>query len=614
MITLDSVCIRNGVASTNDVVNMLANRAILLAGNNRSNAAAATTGQTQSGMGGENNDDDKLLTTKTTESNTSSQHEYHLNEVLSLLPNLQHGMDVNPKFTCGPTGVEYTNNLSAFDLLSVELVHGWLLDVQDVETKSVVETKTYNELIELVILGNEAKESGVGTLEVELREKEMKLSVMVVDDACNTAAAAGKDDGDIVEASNQIISPVEGGEGGDSEENIISTSDMNAGESSSTPTTDDTTQPEGTGGETDTSKESDKKDSNESSDPAIITVEDATQPPKTLPCTGTVKAVASIQAGGDGETDTNKASDKNEMDDESSTPPITTVADSTQQPNEPSNTKEDHAALEKEIVELKEKITNLSLQITRSEVANIFLTSSGHQLTYHGLEQLHNHVGADELCVFFRNNHFATLTKHNGVLYLLVTDLGYANTPEIVWEKLDNIDGDTEYTNEFFTKPKPRDELMPASGPTIAPELLLAQRSQAESDYQLALAMSKGAAVTPQRMDDDEGKLIEAAKELSLKAYHGDDDAVVNVEDNNDTTGNTAASHSQIDSDHDMAMAYQRQQLQSEHESEQLARQLQELEYSRQRQRPAAANQRRPVRRTAPAERPASAQSNCTIS
>ena len=263
---------------------------------------------------------------------------------------------------------------------------------------------------------------------------------------------------------------------------------------------------------------------------------------------------------------------------------------------------------------MKEKITNLSLQITRSEVAKSFLTSSGHQLTYHGLEQLHNHVGADELCVFFRNNHFATLTKHNGVLYLLVTDLGYANTPEIVWEKLDNIDGDTEYTNEFFTKPKPRDELMPASGPTIAPELLLAQRSQAESDYQLALAMSKGAAVTPQRMDDDEGKLIEAAKELSLKAYHGDDDAVVNVEDDNDTTGNTAASHSQIDSDHDMAMAYQRQQLQSEHESEQLARQLQELEYSRQRQRPAAANQSRPVRRTAPAERPASAQSNCTIS
>ena len=32
-------------------------------------------------------------------------------------------MDVTPKFTSGPTGVEYTNNFAAFDMLGVELVH-----------------------------------------------------------------------------------------------------------------------------------------------------------------------------------------------------------------------------------------------------------------------------------------------------------------------------------------------------------------------------------------------------------------------------------------------------------------------------------------------------------
>jgi hypothetical protein len=35
--------------------------------------------------------------------------------------------------------------------------------------------------------------------------------------------------------------------------------------------------------------------------------------------------------------------------------------------------------------------------------------------------ELYNHVAPDSLCLF-RNNHFCTMTKHEGVLYLLVTD------------------------------------------------------------------------------------------------------------------------------------------------------------------------------------------------
>jgi hypothetical protein len=40
--------------------------------------------------------------------------------------------------------------------------------------------------------------------------------------------------------------------------------------------------------------------------------------------------------------------------------------------------------------------------------------------------------------VFFRNNHFSVLHKHNGSLFLLVTDVGYQDTP-VVWEKLDQV-------------------------------------------------------------------------------------------------------------------------------------------------------------------------------
>ena len=78
-ISLPSECIRSGVASIDDVVNILAEKALL----------------SSSKVGGE----------------------VHLDELLNIIPKLQFGMDVNPQFTQGVTGVEYTNNLTAFDLL-----------------------------------------------------------------------------------------------------------------------------------------------------------------------------------------------------------------------------------------------------------------------------------------------------------------------------------------------------------------------------------------------------------------------------------------------------------------------------------------------------------------
>jgi len=287
---------------------------------------------------------------------------------------------------------------------------------------------------------------------------------------------------------------------------------------------------------------------------------------------------------------------------------------------------EQQQAIEQEIADIGLKIEHASLQISRADVANAFLTSTSHQLTYHGLEQLHAHIGEDAVHVFFRNNHFGTITKHNGILYLLATDLGYANTPEIVWEKLDSIDGNTEYVNEYFEKPSPRAELAPAAGPTIDPALLLAQRSQAENDYQLAMAMSRGESSVPTsssqhastNADEEEGKLIEAAKEISLRTYHGENDATVAVDVDNSTLPSTSSSaqNSQFDSDHQMALAFQRQEEQLNHESEQLARQLQaldqqEVQMQRQRQQRNDTNRRRQPNSSRPAEE---SKAGCTIS
>lgn len=129
------------------------------------------------------------------------------------------------------------------------------------------------------------------------------------------------------------------------------------------------------------------------------------------------------------------------------------------------------------------KLQQLSQLATRAVVIDHFLQSNSHQLTQYGLQALHQDLRDDELTVFFRNNHFGTLTKHKGMLYLLVTDFGYADAPEIVWEKLDVINGDTEYVNATF-QPS-------AAAAAAAQQAAIAAMSQQENaDYQLAMQLS----------------------------------------------------------------------------------------------------------------------------
>lgn len=85
-------------------------------------------------------------------------------------------------------------------------------------------------------------------------------------------------------------------------------------------------------------------------------------------------------------------------------------------------------------------------------LADDFLKSTASQLTYYGLSALYSTLNSKELAILFRNNHFSVVFKDpdNKCLYTLVTDNGYLNHPEIVWETLENIEGDGEYCNSNF--------------------------------------------------------------------------------------------------------------------------------------------------------------------
>ncbi|XP_038605893.1 ubiquitin carboxyl-terminal hydrolase MINDY-2 isoform X2 [Tachyglossus aculeatus] len=114
-------------------------------------------------------------------------------------------------------------------------------------------------------------------------------------------------------------------------------------------------------------------------------------------------------------------------------------------------------------------------------VAEQFLNTTATQLTYHGLCELTSAVQEGELCVFFRNNHFSTMTKYKGQLYLLVTDQGFLTEEKIVWESLHNVDGDGNFCDSEF-------HLRPPSDPET---VYRGQQDQIDQDYLMALSLQQ---------------------------------------------------------------------------------------------------------------------------
>ena len=100
--------------------------------------------------------------------------------------------------------------------------------------------------------------------------------------------------------------------------------------------------------------------------------------------------------------------------------------------------------------ELEDKLQHSGLsheeQQMLEDIANIkyFLSSTATQLTDHGLDAINQSLNPGSIAILFRNDHFTTLYKQprTGQLLHLVTDAGYAEHQEIVWESLVDISGE----------------------------------------------------------------------------------------------------------------------------------------------------------------------------
>lgn len=83
---------------------------------------------------------------------SAADYQQTISDIFPVLQKLTTGIDVNVKFH-NSHAFEATPEVAVFDLLGISLVHGWLVDPNDSATTAVFGKKSYNELVELLLLG-----------------------------------------------------------------------------------------------------------------------------------------------------------------------------------------------------------------------------------------------------------------------------------------------------------------------------------------------------------------------------------------------------------------------------------------------------------------------------
>jgi len=152
------------------------------------------------------------------------------------------------------------------------------------------------------------------------------------------------------------------------------------------------------------------------------------------------------------------------------------------------------------------------------------------QLTYYGMIELHQQVKENELAVFFRNNHFSTLFKTKGQLYLLVTDQGYLTEKNVIWEVLNEIDGDTQWVDSNFNlyRPTLQDTVIHEFDPSspdpqgLRASQQLALKLQEEEDKKFARQIAQ---TQPVREVDDYSLALRLQQQMNAEATDSTEDS-----------------------------------------------------------------------------------------
>ncbi|RAL54655.1 hypothetical protein DM860_001783 [Cuscuta australis] len=439
-------------------------------------------------------------------------------DAIDLLPRLTTGIDVNIKFT-RIDDFEFTRECAIFDLLDIPLYHGWIVDPQDQETADAIGLKSYNTLMgELVAL--EADH-----IERNKHDKESIEDDVVIDFAAATTAALGVPSPCLSRSSrsfdNSPVSvlcdddnPMEARKG-DQEENELSGTLELSLEEGDVPTSSNA---EGTVVKDTTEPNSGLESSLSGSTELVVEKEEQSVPTPPEPSAEEVHSSTCERRDAEDKSDCNVDSDLSRgRKDIGETETISSSVDGSEpiyegeecilksetenyQNREPMY--EGEAVLTEQAIGDSRDIQKPNVTLSEGKLIRNFLKTSASQLTIYGLFCLQEGLKEREICVFFRNNHFNTMFKYEGQLYILATDQGYLNQPDLVWEKLNEVNGDTVFVTGNFKDFKlesheenaPWDEqsALASTADYIASiDKPVAGQSGFNSDLQLAIALQQ---------------------------------------------------------------------------------------------------------------------------
>ncbi len=403
--------------------------------------------------------------------------QHNLSDAIALLPKLCSGLDVNVRFD-GVRSIEFTGETAVFDLLGIDLVHGWLVDPQDEPTTAAIGQRSYNDVVLQIVaaLGRDATPASISRRSTAASIGNASLSargssalIVPATSAVSTTSPApaspGKIDAAALSAALQstlrVTIPEEQPIGLDlrsrslegscrSQDSVTSAINKMLGETVKaafkTPTASlnarsrlnssgvDVVEEEKVGGEEEKEAVSieEKIEGDEEGKTAVAeeaeedveSVEqkiEVEQPPQTPSASSSMPDLIDL-----GETPTPAPEPGATTNPLPATTPAATMTTTTKSEGTGTSATTSEAAVREALLSQE------------------FLESNPSQLTVYGLSSLIENMGDQQLAVFFRNNHFNVLLKSGGGLYILVTDQGYLYEPEIAWEHLNNVDGDTE--------------------------------------------------------------------------------------------------------------------------------------------------------------------------
>lgn len=131
---------------------------------------------------------------------------------------------------------------------------------------------------------------------------------------------------------------------------------------------------------------------------------------------------------------------------------------------------------------ISKKTSDDPLERNQAAVAEQFLEATATQLTCHGLCELNAALENGEMAVLFRNNHFSVIFKYKEVLCQLVTDQGFLEEKQVVWETLSTIFGDETFLDGNFKSLLPK-----APGATYGSNVV--EEQQICEDFLMALSL-----------------------------------------------------------------------------------------------------------------------------